>query len=74
MEDFSAAAIACICLYGVVYFAVCLRMVWDEILALVRLPGRIYRGELKAKRKSVTEFSPDLPALELQTRGTSSID
>jgi len=64
IKDFSVGAIVVVCLYGVFYFFVCICMIWDELVALVNLPMRIYRGEFPA-RDVQDEFAPDR-ALEMR--------
>ena len=71
VEDFSAGGIAGIAIYGIVYFAVCLRMVWEEVVTLAKLPGAWYRGELGQAPTIPDEFA-DPRALEL-TRQSENI-
>jgi hypothetical protein len=36
VADYSAGGIAAVCIYGALYFAVCLRMVWSEVVGVTQ--------------------------------------
>jgi len=36
VADYSAGGIAAVCIYGALYFAVCLRMVWSEVVSVTQ--------------------------------------
>jgi len=42
-QDLSSTATAVVIVYGIVYSSVCIRMVYDEVLYMIRVPLRIFK-------------------------------
>ena len=58
---FTTGAIVAVCCYAIVYFGVCLRMVWDEVKGIAHfmlyeagIPGRVKTQSLRGD--SLTEL------------------